>query len=100
MPPRREANARSAHDTYQLGVRLYRGYGKTKGEAVRLIRLAADQGLADAQVYFGMMSDDDGETLRQDRTCSGLATRRARAYFRTTAWLFSSGTPSETTLRI
>jgi TPR repeat protein len=69
MPPRRDANARSAKDTYELGVRLYRGNGVTKdiGEAARLLRLAADQGLADAQVYFGMMSEDHGEKTRYYR---------------------------------
>jgi TPR repeat protein len=53
---RRGDAARSAEDTWQLGLRSYTGVGATKDEreAVRLFRIAADAGHAAAQTMLGV----------------------------------------------
>jgi TPR repeat protein len=53
---RRGDAARSAEDTWQLGLRSYTGVGATKDEreAVRLFRIAADAGHAAAQAMLGV----------------------------------------------
>mmetsp|Transcript_15528 Transcript_15528/g.36019 ORF Transcript_15528/g.36019 Transcript_15528/m.36019 type:complete len:195 (+) Transcript_15528:638-1222(+) len=81
MPPRRSADAaRSSHNTFELGLRLYLGEAGVLmdyDEAVQLFRIAADQGHANAQHSTGVVYRDQrqdyGEATRWFRL-SGLAT--------------------------